>query len=111
MSSCSPAEIRGLVCPMVTACDAGGNLDLSAARRAVDFLIAHGVQVLFPAGSTGEGPLLSAQERMELAAAVDQALLPQGPALLCPQPLSHDSSAHHGLAHGHGISFARERFG
>lgn len=68
------SELRGLVCPMVTPFAADGALDLAAARQVVDFLIAHGVQVLFPAGSTGEGALLTQAEREALAAAVvDQA--------------------------------------
>lgn len=59
---------------MVTPFAADGALDLAAARQVVDFLIAHGVQVLFPAGSTGEGALLTQAEREALAAAVvDQA--------------------------------------
>ncbi|MCC6168774.1 MAG: dihydrodipicolinate synthase family protein [Caldilineaceae bacterium] len=74
MSQHPLSDIRGLVCPMVTPFAADGALDLAAARQVVDFLIAHGVQVLFPAGSTGEGALLTQAEREALAAAVvDQA--------------------------------------
>ena len=63
-------ELRGLVCPMITPFAADGALDLWAARQVVDFLIAHGVQVIFPAGSTGEGALLTQAERESLAATV-----------------------------------------
>lgn len=69
-----PSELRGLVCPMVTPFDDDGALDLPAARQVVDFLIDHGVQVLFPAGTTGEGTLMTQSERQALAeAVVDQA--------------------------------------
>jgi len=67
-------KIHGLVCPMVTPFDEAGEVDHSAVRALVDFLLANGVQVLFPAGSTGEGPLLSIDERKALAETVlDQA--------------------------------------
>lgn len=64
------SEVRGLVCPMVTPFAPDGTLDLPAARQVVDFLIEHGVQVLFPAGTTGEGALLTQSERETLAATV-----------------------------------------
>jgi 4-hydroxy-tetrahydrodipicolinate synthase len=70
MSSQTLPEIRGLVCPMITPFDADGQVDLAAARQVVDFLIAHGVHVLFPAGSTGEGPLMAQTEREKLAETV-----------------------------------------
>ena len=59
---------------MLTPFDPQGQLDLPAARQLVDFLITHGVDGLLPAGTTGEGMLLSSAERMRLAeAVVDQA--------------------------------------
>lgn len=64
------SKLRGLVCPMVTPFADDGTLDLPAARQVVDFLIDHGVQVLFPAGSTGEGALLTQSERERLATTV-----------------------------------------
>lgn len=63
-------QIRGLICPMVTPFDDAGGVDYVATRTLVDFLIDNGVQVLFPCGSTGEGPLLTLEERMRLAEVV-----------------------------------------
>ncbi|MCB0208820.1 MAG: dihydrodipicolinate synthase family protein, partial [Anaerolineae bacterium] len=39
-------------------------------EQIVEFLLSHGVHALFPGGTTGEGMLLSLQERQELAEAV-----------------------------------------
>jgi len=59
---------------MLTPFDALGQLDLIATRRLVEFLITNGVNALLPAGTTGEGMLLTPAERMQLAeAVVDQA--------------------------------------
>jgi 4-hydroxy-tetrahydrodipicolinate synthase len=63
-------QIRGLVCPMVTPFDEAGAIDHGAVAALVDFLLDRGVQVLFPAGSTGEGLLLSVEERKALAETV-----------------------------------------
>ena len=62
--------IHGLVCPMVTPFDRSGAVDHQAARRIVDFLLDHGVHVLFPGGSTGEGLLMTPAERQALAETV-----------------------------------------
>lgn len=65
---------QGIICPMLTPFDPQGQLDLPATRQLVDFLIAKGVDGLLPAGTTGEGMLLSSAERMQLAeTVVDQA--------------------------------------
>lgn len=56
-------RIQGVVCPMVTPFDAEGHIDVEALRELIDFLLSHGVDVLFPGGTTGEGMLLSLQER------------------------------------------------
>lgn len=76
------SELRGLVCPMVTPFADDGTLDLPAARQVVDFLIDHGVQVLFPAGSTGEGALLTQSEREALATTVVEQVAGRVPVLV-----------------------------
>jgi 4-hydroxy-tetrahydrodipicolinate synthase len=63
-------EIHGLVCPLVTPFDEAGQVDHGAVRDLVEFLLGHGVQVLFPGGSTGEGALLALEERKALAETV-----------------------------------------
>ncbi len=68
------SDIRGLICPLITPFDERGEIDHEAVRHNVEFLLAHGVQVLFPGGSTGEGQLLTVDERKALAETVlDQA--------------------------------------
>lgn len=66
-------KIRGVIVPLLTPFDAHGALDAPATRRLVDFLIERGVKGLFPVGTTGEMPLLSLEERRQLAEDVVQA--------------------------------------
>jgi 4-hydroxy-tetrahydrodipicolinate synthase len=54
---------QGIVVPMVTPFDDVGEVDEGALRWLTDYLIAKGMHILFPAGSTGEGWSLSRQER------------------------------------------------
>lgn len=62
-------KIKGVIVPTVTPFDAAGEIDGSAIQRLVDFLIDRGVNALFPGGTTGEGPLLTTDERRRLAEA------------------------------------------
>ncbi len=64
--------LKGVIIPMVTPFDAQGRLDEAATRQLTNYLIERGVHGLFPAGSTGEGPLLTADERRQLAEIVVQ---------------------------------------
>ncbi len=66
-------KIKGVIVPLLTPFDARGELDTGALRRLVDFLVARGVKGLFPGGTTGEGPLLSFEERRQLAEATVEA--------------------------------------
>jgi dihydrodipicolinate synthase/N-acetylneuraminate lyase len=66
-------KIQGVIVPFLTPFDGRGEVDLPAVRPTVDFLIERGVAGLFPGGTTGEGPLLAAQERRQLAEAVVEA--------------------------------------
>lgn len=56
-------EHKGVMVPMVTPFTEDGDLDEQALRELTHFLIEHGVDALFPAGSTGEGWALSPAER------------------------------------------------
>jgi 4-hydroxy-tetrahydrodipicolinate synthase len=47
-------EYQGVVVPMVTPINSGGQLDEPAVRRLVDFLLAGGVDGIFVLGTTGE---------------------------------------------------------
>ena len=63
-------RLQGVIVPLVTPFAAHGRLDLAAIPRLVNHLIACGVAGLFPGGTTGEGFLLSLEERRQLAASV-----------------------------------------
>lgn len=60
-------DITGVICPIVTPFNAKGNIDYEVLEQIVEFLLSHGVHALFPGGTTGEGMLLSLQERQEVA--------------------------------------------
>ena len=63
--------IRGIVCPLVTPMSGDGKvIDETATRLLADFVIDKGVHALFPGGTTGEGPLLTLEERRRLAQVV-----------------------------------------
>lgn len=66
-------HIKGVIVPLLTPFDRQGALDHAALARLVEFLIARGVQGLFPGGTTGEGPLLTLDERRALAETVVRA--------------------------------------
>ena len=59
---------------MVTPFDAAGSLDLDAARRLARWLVEHGNDGLVVAGTTGESPTLSDDEKLSLFAAVAEAV-------------------------------------
>ena len=59
--------VTGIVCPMVTPFDDRGEIDLAQVRKLTAKLIEGGIRYLLPAGTTGEGMLLSLEERKLLA--------------------------------------------
>lgn len=56
-------QIRGIVTPIITPFDAQGHIDPDAVGQLVDYLLEKGIRNLMVAGSTGEGLLLTAEER------------------------------------------------
>ncbi len=62
-------NVKGVIVPAVTPFNEQGEIDTTAIKRLVDFLIECGIHGLFPGGTTGEGPLLSISERHQLAEA------------------------------------------
>lgn len=67
-------KAKGLIVPTVTPYDQLGEVDYGAVRALVDFLIEKGVKGLYPGGTTGEGPLLSHEERCKIVEVmIDQA--------------------------------------
>jgi len=62
---------EGVIAAIVTSLkDEGGKIDTEAMRSYCDFIVQKGVQGLFVGGTTGEGPLLSLQERKSIAETV-----------------------------------------
>jgi N-acetylneuraminate lyase len=55
--------LRGVIVPLVTPFDERNQVDHAALRQVVDFVIEKGVHAVMVAGSTGEGALLSLDER------------------------------------------------
>jgi 4-hydroxy-tetrahydrodipicolinate synthase len=67
-------QIKGVITAMVTPFDGEGRLDTPAARRLAQHLIANGSHGLVVAGTTGEAPTLSDDEKIELLEAVLEAV-------------------------------------
>ena len=64
--------IEGVITALVTPFDDRGKLNLGMVKPLVDYNLGHGISGLFICGSTGEGILLSPDERRALAAEVIQ---------------------------------------
>ena len=64
------ATISGVITAMVTPFDEDGALDLAAARRLARHLVENGSHGLVVAGTTGEAPTLSDDEKLRLLEAV-----------------------------------------
>ncbi len=60
-------KLKGIIVPIVSPFDKHGKLDVEALEDLIEFLIEAGVHGIFPAGTTGEGPLLRQAERYLLA--------------------------------------------
>lgn len=66
---------------MVTPFDTGGKVDFGAARELAQMLIDSGNDGLVVAGTTGEGPVIPAEEKVKLFAAVKEAVGDKGTVL------------------------------
>jgi 4-hydroxy-tetrahydrodipicolinate synthase len=64
------AEVRGVITAMVTPFTGGGEPDLDAARRLAAYLVEHGSHGVVVAGTTGESPTLTDEEKLRLLDAV-----------------------------------------
>jgi N-acetylneuraminate lyase len=67
------SHLSGLIAATFTPMRADGSLNLAMAKPIVDHLLASGVSGLYVCGSTGEGPLLTTEERKATAAAYVEA--------------------------------------
>lgn len=75
-------HIRGVIVPLLTLFNEQGKINTEATKQLVEFLIERGVHGLFPGGTTGEGPLLTTEERCQLAATVIQAAAGRVPVIV-----------------------------
>lgn len=73
---------RGVICPTVTPLKPKGDINPDMIGPLVDFLIDRGVAGIYPLGSTGEGPLFSADERKAVAAATVEAVAGRVPVIV-----------------------------
>lgn len=71
-------NLSGLVAAMLTPLDPAGGLDTGAIAPYVQWLRERGVDSVFAGGTTGEAPLLTAEERRRLLEAVVAAAQPLG---------------------------------
>lgn len=63
---------HGIICPILTPFDKKGNIDFVALQRFIEFLVSEKMPCLMIGGTTGEGPLLSVEERKQLSEAAVQ---------------------------------------
>lgn len=75
-------RIKGVIVPPLTLFDRQGDIDPVATKLLVDYLIRAGVGGLFPGGTTGEGILLSTDERRQLAELVVEAAAGRVPVII-----------------------------
>ncbi|WP_414663940.1 dihydrodipicolinate synthase family protein [Horticoccus sp. 23ND18S-11] len=68
-TSLSSFQLRGLIAATFTPFRADGGLHLARVKPVIDAVIAQGAAGLYVCGSTGEGPLLTTEERLLLAEA------------------------------------------
>lgn len=66
--------IKGVITPTVTPFDDSGNLNLDGIPPLTEYLIGHGIKGIYPLGTTGEGVLLSNEERKLVAEATVKAV-------------------------------------
>jgi len=80
-------EIAGIICAMMTPRNRDGSVMEKGVKSLVDHLIANGVNVVFPTGTAGEGPILSTERKKQVISAVVDAVggrIPVTPGIACP---------------------------
>ncbi|MCY3799546.1 MAG: dihydrodipicolinate synthase family protein, partial [Chloroflexi bacterium] len=73
---------RGVICPTITPLKPSGDINPDMIGPLVDYLIGKGVAGIYPLGSTGEGPLFTADERKTVAAATAEAVAGRAPVIV-----------------------------
>ena len=83
---------RGVICPTVTPLKPSGDINPDLIGPLVDWLIEAGVSGIYPLGSTGEGPLFSADERKAVAAATVEAVAGRVPVIVHTGAMTTDEA-------------------
>ncbi len=66
-------RLRGVIIALPTPMEQDGSVDVTAVGRLVEWLVGRGVDGIFACGTTGEGPLLSDDERAAVVRAAAEA--------------------------------------
>jgi 4-hydroxy-tetrahydrodipicolinate synthase len=92
------SKVRGLFAAIITPFDERGRVDLDRLEDLVSFQISKGTEGLYPCGSTGLGPMLSQDERKQVAETVVKAADGRVPVVIqvgCPDTESTVELAKH----------------
>lgn len=96
-------QLRGLVAATFTPFRADGSLHLARIKPVIDAVIAQGATGLYVCGSTGEGPLLSTEERLRVAEASVKAARGRVPVVI--------QVGHNSIEEARGIAAHAQRIG
>ncbi|AQT68681.1 N-acetylneuraminate lyase [Anaerohalosphaera lusitana] len=84
------SRFSGILAAVFSPMDENGKVNTGVVPAIVDSLVADGVSGIYVCGSTGEGPLLAREERMEVAEAYTKACKDKMPVIV---QVGHDSIA------------------
>ncbi|HEX8967141.1 MAG TPA: dihydrodipicolinate synthase family protein [Chloroflexota bacterium] len=91
------SDLRGIIPALITPLDAGAEPDQASIHNLIDFQITAGVRAVFVLGSTGEGPLLTTDQKLRVIRATVEAAGGRVPVLAA---ISHSSP-------GESVTFGR----
>lgn len=94
--------VRGMIAALVTPWDPSGRIDVGGLERLVERVVSGGADGISPAGSTGEGAMLTPEQRAELTQRV-RGLAPAGMPVISGMPLR---TLAEGVAELHGLAGA-----
>jgi 4-hydroxy-tetrahydrodipicolinate synthase len=89
-ASMPPDALQGIVPALITPLDPDGHVDEASVASLVDFQVAAGVHGLLVLGSTGEGPLLTVEDKLRLVRSTVQAARGRVPVMV---GIAHSSPA------------------
>lgn len=84
------SDLSGIIPALITPLDPGGEPDEASIRSLIEFQITAGVRAVFVLGSTGEGPLLTSDQKVRVIQTTVEAAAGRVPVLAA---ISHSSPA------------------